>query len=117
MNTELAEMSTSLPADRHPVATLLARLAPGSRRSVKTALETIAELLSGGRQTAQQMPWHELRYQHTNAVRAILIEKYSPATARHRLSALRNVLTEAWRLGLMPADDYQRAIDLAPPQR
>ena len=47
MPTELAELSTSLPADRHPVATLLARLAPGSRRSIKTALETIAELLSG----------------------------------------------------------------------
>src|SRR5215210_2794538 len=50
-----------LPADKHPAAVYLARLAPGSRRTMATALETIAALLSAGRHTAATLPWHELR--------------------------------------------------------
>ena len=97
---------------RHPVAVYLARLAPGSRRSQQAALETMARLLTTGRPGIDELPWHDLRYQHTQALRAGLADRYSPATSNRHLAALRGVLREAWRLGLMSADDLQRSIDL-----
>lgn len=97
---------------RHPVAVYLARLAPGSRRSQKAALEVMARLLTSDRLGAMELPWHHLGYQHTQALRAALADRYSPATANRHLAALRGVLREAWRLGLMSAEDLQRAIDL-----
>jgi integrase len=38
--------------------------------------------------------------------------KYSPAMANKMLSALRRVLQEAWRLGLMSTEEYGRATDI-----
>lgn len=97
---------------RHPAAVYLTRLAPGSRRSQKAALETMASILSSGRIGTDELPWQQLGYQHTQALRAVLAERYSPATANSHLVALCGVLREAWRLGLMSAEDLQRAIDL-----
>ncbi len=107
----LAPTATSL--DRNPAAVYLARLAPGSRRTLGQALDVIAKLLAPGT-TAAAFPWHELRYQHTAAVRAELADRYAAATANKMLSALRGVLQEAWRLGLMDAETYHRAVDLTP---
>ena len=77
------------------------------------ALEVVARLLTDDRAGAAQLPWWELRYQHTQAVRAALLDaRYAAATVRKTLSALRGVLQECWRLGLMAADDYHRAVDL-----
>jgi site-specific recombinase XerD len=100
------------PADRHPAKVYLARLAPGSRRAIGEALERLAQLLSGGRQTAETLPWHQLRYQHAQAVRAALAEHYAAATVNKHLAALRGVLKEAWRLGHLSAEEYERAADV-----
>jgi len=108
---DLQPVVISDPA-RHPVAVYLARLALGSRRSQKAALEAMAGLLTTEHLGAQEFPWHRLRYQHTQALRAALADRYSPATANRHLAALRGVLREAWRLGLMSAEDLQRSIDL-----
>src|SRR5690606_20741136 len=59
----------------------------------------------------ETVPWHALRYQHCQAIRSKLAEAHTPATANRHLAALRGVLKEAWRLGLMTAEDYHRAID------
>ncbi len=110
--------SQSLPltaprtADQHPAAVYLARLAPGSRRTMATSLDVIAGLLTSYHCNLQTLDWSALRYQHTSAVRAMLAELYSPATANKMLCALRGVLKEAWRLGQMGAEDYRRAADL-----
>ena len=114
MTTTGLEMvaAATRPADRHPAPVYLAHLAPGSRRTMRQALEVIADLVSGGQIGAQALPWAQLRYQHTQAIRAALAERYSPSTANKMLSALRGVLKEAWRLGLLDAESYQRAADL-----
>ena len=99
-------------ADRHPAAVYLARLAPGGRRAIADALRRLAGFLSRGAHDAGSMPWREVRYQHAQAARAWLAEKYAPATANLHLAALRGVLKEAWRLGLMSAEDYHRVVDV-----
>ena len=100
------------PADRHPALVYLASLSPGSRRTMRAALERIAELVSGGRVSAADLAWHRLRYQHTALVRTEIAQTYAPATANKMLSALRGVLKECFRFGYTPAEDYHRARDL-----
>lgn len=112
----VGEASLLLPAEGaaegHPVAVFLARLAPGSRPTMRDALNTIAGILTGGRADAKAIDWAAVRYQHAQAVRAALAAKYKPATANKHLSALRGVLREAWRMGLMPSDAYHHAVDV-----
>ncbi len=119
MDTELAAVQSQellaggqVSADQHPAAVYIARLAPGSRRTMREALDTIAVILSGRASNAESLPWHLLRYQHTQAVRTSLAERYAPATANKMLAALRGVLKESWRLGQMGAEEYHRAVDL-----
>ncbi|RME56929.1 MAG: integrase [Deltaproteobacteria bacterium] len=102
------------PVDRHPAAVYLARVSRGSRRTLRQALETIACLLTGGRVDAEGLDWAAIRYPHVVALRALLAERYAPATANKILSALRGVLRECWRLGYLPAEVFHQAIDVPP---
>jgi len=54
------------PRDENPVLAYLARLSPGSRRTMRASLETIARLASGGEGGALEFPWWMLRYQHSD---------------------------------------------------
>ena len=101
-----------VPADRHPAAVYVASLAPGSRRTMRQALDRVAGILTSDRANAETLDWPSLRYQHTHAVRAALAARYAPATANKMLASLRGVLREGWRLGRMTAEEYQRAADL-----
>ncbi len=103
---------TELAPDNHPAAVYLASLAPGSRRTMRGALDTVASILTGGRCDAMNLPWHALRFQHTQAARAALAERYAPNTANKMVAAIRGTLKTAWRLGLMDAESYNRAADL-----
>lgn len=117
-NTELMAPPDLVLADRvsldqHPGMVYLASLSEGSRRTMFQALDTIARLLSGDQLDFWSLNWGALRYQHTAAVRAALAERYKPATANKMLSALRQTLKHAWRLGQMTAEEYARASDLS----
>jgi site-specific recombinase XerD len=102
-----------LPLDQNPAAVYLAGLSPGSRRTMRASLNTIAGLLTNGAQTdALALDWSRLRFSHTAAVRSLLAERYSASTANKMLSALRGTLKAAWRLGQMTAEEYQRASDV-----
>jgi integrase/recombinase XerD len=106
----LAPVAPGRP-DEHPVAVYLARLGLGSRRAMAQALRVVASVLKPNVDVLA-FPWSALRYQHTAAVRAILAERYAPAAANKVLSALRGVLMECFRLGLMSAEDHARASDI-----
>ena len=106
--------------ERSPLYVYLSRLSEGSRPTMSEALSTVARIASGGHLEADQLPWHELRYQHVQEIRTALTgslsertrKPLSPATINKILSALRGVLREAWRLGLMNAEDLARAVDV-----
>lgn len=110
--TDIVPKHTYAP-DRNPALVYLASLAESSRRPQRQSLSVIADLVLPGSQV-ESFPWHELRYQHSQAIRTQLAEKYSASTANRHLTALRGVLKEAWRLKYVSAEDYQSAIDLKP---
>lgn len=96
--------------DQNPALVYLSGLDTAtSRPTMRAALNTIAGILSDGQADLLAVPWHVLRFQHAQAVRAVLAERYRPATVNKHLSALRGVLKAAWQLGQMSAEDYHLA--------
>lgn len=91
-----------------------------SRATAVASLRRLADLLQLPRGPLEDtpdwhaFPWEQVGPEQTTFLRASLIEKYAPATARLSVTVLRGVLKQCWRLGLMTADTYQRAIDLSP---
>ncbi len=103
---------TTVPSERNPATVYLASLAPSGRRSIKSKLQSIADMFSC---PFESMPWHELRYQHLEAIRARLQEsKLAPSTINMTLSALRGVTKSAFNLDLMSADAYARLCNVKP---
>jgi len=105
--------------DQNPAAVYLAALTSAqSRYTMENALRTLVAIFTNRsveqitREMMLSFPWARLTYQHTVFARARLAERYAPANANRIISALRGVLKEAWRLGLMSAEAYQRAADV-----
>jgi len=94
---------------RTPASVYLGSLAASSRRTMSQALRYIAEELGGEIDT---LPWWEITYRVAANLRSHLQDCMSPSNANRILSALRGVLRESWRLGLMDAETYHRAIDI-----
>ncbi len=94
----------------NPMLVYLSQLSPSSRRTMRGALETIAKVVSIGEIDAIDFPWSELRYQHTQAIYTQLSDRYAFSNANKMMAALSRVLEESWKLGLMSAEDYHRAI-------
>ena len=103
-------MTTKTPATS-PTEIYLAGLSEGSQQGMRRSLEIIAGILSDDHD-AETFPWWEVTYADSMAVRIALPERYRPATVNKMLSALRGVLKQTWRLGLMDADGYRRAADV-----
>ncbi|QSI49919.1 tyrosine-type recombinase/integrase [Thermobispora bispora] len=99
-----------------------------SRRTMQGCLNRIARIITGipddewdrlpadvREHYGAAFPWERLRYEHTIHVRTQLINLgWSPSHTNKHLVALRRVLKEAWRLGLISAEDFHRATDLRP---
>ena len=110
--TIIEQNHPALQPSANPVAVYLASLGSGSRRAMKQALRVIAELLTGTETDPYSIPWWKVEYQHSQAIRSLLMERYSPASTNKMLAALRGVLRESWRLGFMDAETFHRAIDI-----
>ena len=114
------KLTIPIPANRHPATVYLSGLSAGSRPTMLHSLNAIASLLTNGECDALTLDWAALRYQHTAAVRGALRVRFALATAKKMLCALRRVLAEAKKLGLMATADYAQAVELpridTPPQ-
>lgn len=118
----LGEVVGASGALRDPVAMYLATLtSKDSQKSMFASLRVLAGILekkekgSGGDVGATR--WEHLRAEHTTYLRAELQRRgYQLATIDRHLVALRGVLKNALRLGLMPAEAYARAVDLPRPR-
>lgn len=118
--------ATPLTADRNPAVAYLSSLRVSGRQAMQFALNTLATELSGGHYDAFSFPWQTLRYQHTRAITTRLyeltkqtesgetVQRFSGSTVALIVTALRRVLKECWRLGLITAEEYQRAADVKP---
>ncbi|MDQ2875840.1 MAG: site-specific integrase [Actinomycetota bacterium] len=95
-----------------------------SERTMGRCLDRVAVLiappLAPMAHPGEWIPWHQMRYGHMAGLRKRIIAgdwlpegtTWSPSHVNKHLSALRGVLKESWRLGLMSAEDYHRAIDV-----
>lgn len=105
----------------NPAVVYLASLGSNrSRETQKQRLDKVAFLLTGGPRDAFSFRWETVRYEVAQAVRTMLSEEISaktggqlsPAYVNAHLAALRAVLKETWRLGLMSEEQRARACDL-----
>lgn len=104
-------LQKALPASRHPAIVYVASLlSKESQRTMQGALNIVAQEL--GAETALEVNWAAVRYEHVAAIRSKLVERYKPATVNKILSALRGVLDRAWKLEQMTAEDYHRAVSI-----
>ena len=113
---ELAPAPAPL-AGRAPAAAYLAHLTTAAgRRSMRAAVEMAAQALSGGRCTAETLPWSALRAEHVGALRALLLEVTSARTGRHYkpgmvnkvLAAVRGVAEHCWLMGQLDGEVLAR---------
>ena len=100
-------------ATAHPVDVYLGRLGPASRRGFRIALDNIAGIISNGTKDCYELDWACLTYQETAKAREGLAAGFATRTANYGLCALRGVLKECWRLGMMTHEEFRRATDLA----
>lgn len=99
-------------ADEQPALTYLAGIGKSSQRVQWSALCVVAAVLTSNQCTPLTLPWHEVRRQHVNALRAWLVEHRAPSTGNRILAAVRGTLKECWRLDQMTTEAYMKAIDV-----
>ena len=93
--------------DKNPAAIYLSKLNKNGRRVQKDALNIIATIINPDFDY-RTFPWEQLEYQHVQAIRSVLIERYSHTTVNRILSAVRETVKHAWLIELVPAERYLR---------
>ena len=109
----LAPAAAPKPSYTDPAyAYLVAKTTEKSRRTCVEAMRRIARVLGAAEDDPnawRTIPWTKLTNAETNLIRAALTQRYAPAGVRLTLTVLRGVLGKAFDLGLIPAEQYQRA--------
>ncbi len=112
---DIAHAALTLPRDgaRDPRLVYLAsRVSPRSQTTMKGCFERIARAI--GVESAEQIPWTEIDYAQSSAIRGRLIKLYRPATVEVTMVALRGVRKTAWRMGLISHEAYARSTSWEP---
>ena len=114
----LGAIARAEPSEASPMgatAYLASLTSPASRRSMRYALDQVAQVLTGDEDAdLARVPWNRLRHRHMAALRSRLSDSYAPASVNTMLAAVRGVLRNAWRLGQLDTDTYLRTVDLPP---
>jgi site-specific recombinase XerD len=117
VTSDFRALATGSDADqgkRAALAYLGSLTSTQSRRTMASALATIARLLTGNEEAGVgDVAWQRLTLELVTMIRTKLAEDYAPATANKLLAALRGTLKKAWLLGLMTAENYHRLAEAA----
>lgn len=105
----LPDVPAPPPARSPALLYLSSLLTHDSRRSQGSALRVVARLF--GYYSSETLPWHALGPQHTAALRLYLATRHAPSTANRYLTAVREVLRRARRLGQLTQDELEAALD------
>jgi site-specific recombinase XerD len=109
--TQLDPVDQLRPTD-DPVAVYLAGVATSSRAVATRRLRAVARMIAPD---GAAVPWHALRYPHLVAIREQLLARgLAPATVNLTLSVLRGVAREAWNLGYLSPEEYERIRQIKP---
>ncbi len=102
-------------AQSDPVTTYLSRyVSRHSRLAIASSLNVVARYLTGQKVDPRTVPWTQVRYVHAQLVRTKLAADYAWASTNRHLLALRGVMKECWRLGLVEHDVYLRIAEVEP---
>ena len=89
-----------------PVAHYLNRLSQGSHKYTLYRLDKVARYLSDGRDNAFSFAWPTLDKSSAVNIQSWLWHTYRPTTIDHILFAVRGVIKQTWRLGLITEEEY-----------
>ncbi len=124
-DTALARLAAQSPA----AAYVRTMTTDSGRRTMAAAIATAADVLAPGSvppatgkgrggnaperfAAACGLPWHQLTVARLGELRAELLRaKFAPATVNKVLAAVRGVLDQAWRQGLVDVETLERAKD------
>lgn len=106
------QLSAPIPLTLHPASVYLSGLQDNSYRTIRYCLNTIARTLTQNECDYMTIDWSKIRYHHIMAIRAILIEKYQPTTANLMITALKKVIKETYKLGLIDINTYEKTTDI-----
>lgn len=119
MTNELANLERS---GSNPVQVFMASLvSKRSRQAMMIGLRCALSIVQnmGTRyitvDDAVRFPWERLEYQHVQSIQtALLSEGYAATTVNNYMAAVKGVLNQAWKLGLISADQHAKATAIKP---
>jgi len=101
-------------AGTNPVDVFLGRQADSHLRTARSTLNCMAAHFSGNRLDAYGFPWWQLTYAQVSEFRGKVARELKPQSARNYMSALRSLLRECKRLGLLSPADFENLTDIPP---
>lgn len=108
----------ALPArpSQDPATVYLSRFtSPKSRLTMASSLRVLGGLLLNQPPEAvdpRSVPWAQVRYAHAQQLRNLLVGRYATSTVNRHLVALRGIVQECRRLGLIPVEDATNVADV-----
>ena len=90
----------------NPMLHYINTLSPGSRKYIIYSLDKVAKYISRNRDNASTFSWKTLDKAGAISIQSWLLRTYRPTTINHILGAVRGVLKQSWRLGLINEELY-----------